>query len=73
MEAGAYAESSSEFVYKLRQFDIECQIDVNLSTSNQYHCFDVDLRFTIHEISMNFRCGVSLLNQWQMDEDVSIW
>ena len=52
--------------------DFESRINIELSTSNQCQCFDMDSLFIIDEISTNFRYVILMLNLWQIEEDVSI-
>ena len=52
--------------------DFESPIPVKISTSNRCHKFHLDSLFKINEISANFPRGVSTLNRWQIDENVSI-
>ena len=50
--------------------NFERRIDVELSTLNDYHPFDVGLTFIIDEISSDFRSGISISNRWRTIEDV---
>ena len=52
--------------------NFESRIQVEISTSNRCHNFQVVSPFKIDEISTNFPRGISTLNRWQIDEDVSI-
>ena len=52
--------------------DFESRIHVEISTSNRCHNFHVDSPFKIDIICMNFPRGISTLNGWRLDEDVSI-
>ena len=52
--------------------DFESQIHVEISTLNRCHNFHVDSPFKIDEISTNFTRGISTLNRWRIDKDVSI-
>ena len=52
--------------------DFESRIHVEISTSNRCHNFHVDLPFKIDEISRNFPRGISTVNRWRINEDVSI-
>ena len=52
--------------------DFESWIHVKISTSNQNHKFQVNLRFKIDIISTNLSLGISTLNSWRIDKDVSI-
>lgn len=51
--------------------DFESQMDIELSTANQY-LFPKDLPFIINELLPDFWHGISMLNQWWIDKDVSI-
>ena len=42
------------------------------TTSNRYHNFHVDSLFKIDEILTNFPRGISMSNQWRIDEEKSI-
>ena len=52
--------------------DFESRINVEISTSNRCHNFHVNSPLKIDEISTNFPRGISTLNRWQIDKDVSI-
>ena len=52
--------------------DLKSQMNVELSTSNQYHQFDLDKLFTILEIFTGFRCGTLMSNRWRLNKGVSI-
>ena len=52
--------------------DFESRIDFEKSTSNLCHNFHLDSPFKIDEITTNFPRGISTLNRWQTDKDVSI-
>ena len=52
--------------------DFESQIHVQISTSNRCHNFHVDSLFRIDVILTNFPRGISTLNRFRIDEDVSI-
>ena len=49
----------------------ESRIHVEISSSNWYHNFNVDSPFKIDVISTNFPSGISPLNQWRINKDVS--
>ena len=50
--------------------DFESRIDIELSTSNQCQCFNLDSPFIIDEISTNTQCGISMSNRWRIDVNV---
>ena len=52
--------------------DFESWIHVEMSTSNRCHNVHLDSPFKIDVISMNFPRGISALNRWRIDENVSI-
>ena len=52
--------------------DFESRIHVEIPTSNRCHNFHVDLPFKIDVISTKLPRGISTLNRWRMNEDVSI-
>ena len=52
--------------------NFESRIHIEISTSNRCHNFHMDSPFKIDEISTNFPCGISALNRWRIDKDVSI-
>ena len=52
--------------------NFESRIHVEISTSNRCHNFHVDSPFKIDVISTNFPRGISTLNRWPIDEDVSV-
>ena len=60
--------------WKNRWFFIgfDSRIDIELSTWNRCHLFEVDSAFIIAEILTNFLRGIPMWNGWWMDEDVSI-
>ena len=51
----------------------ENRIVIEVSTSNQRHLFNVALYFVINEILTEFWPETSMLNQWRIDKNVSIW
>ena len=52
--------------------DFESWIHVEMSTSNRCHNVHLDSPFKIDVISTNFPRGISALNRWRIDENVSI-
>ena len=52
--------------------DFDSRFHVEISTSSRRHNFHVDSCCKINEISTNFSRGISTLNRWRIDEDVSI-
>ena len=58
-----------KFKWRTHQYfvDFEIRNHVEISLSNRYHNFHVDLPFKIDEISINFLRGISTSNRWRID------
>ena len=52
--------------------DFESRNHVEISTSNRCHNFQVDSPFKIDVVLTNFPPGISTLNRWRIDGDLSI-
>ena len=69
-----YRNEIEKFTCRTHRYfvDFESRINVEISTSNRCHNFHVNSPLKIDEISTNFPRGISTLNRWQIDKDVSI-
>ena len=69
-----YRNEIEKFTWRTHRYfvDFESRINVEISTSNRCHNFHVNSPIKIDEISTNFPRGISRLNRWQIDKDVSI-
>ena len=52
--------------------DSESRINIELSTSNRCHSFQVDSPFIIGEISADFQHGILMSNRQRVDKDAPI-
>ena len=69
-----YRNEIEKFTWRTHRYfvDFESRINVEISTSNRCHNFHLNSPLKIDEISTNFPRGISTLNRWQIDKDVSI-
>ena len=69
-----YRNEIEKFTWRTHRYfvDFESRINVEISTSNRCHNFNVNSPLKMDEISTNFPSGISTLDRWQIDKDVSI-